>query len=104
MDILTYYIRCFDVLMEDVNIDCIYLNAYIGSYLMPDFYKDVLEHMGRNLRKPVVAWSYGPSSEAVRKLGDLIESHGIPFYPTTRKAIQALGYMVRYAKWKDEVG
>ena len=61
IDILTYYTRCFDVLMEDENIDCIYLNTYISSYLCSDFYKDVLEHMGRNLRKPVVAWSYGPS-------------------------------------------
>ena len=104
IDILTYYTRCFDVLMEDENIDCIYLNTYISSYLKPDFYENVLEHMGRNLKKPVVVWSYGPSSEAVRKLGSLIERHGIPFYPTTRKAIQALGYMVRYAKWKKVVG
>ena len=89
--------------MEDENIDCIYLNTYISSYLTPDFYENVLEHMGSNLKKPVVAWSYGPSSEAVRKLGGLIERHGIPCYPTTRKAIQALGYMVRYAKWKNVV-
>jgi acetate---CoA ligase (ADP-forming) len=101
MDLLTYYTRCFDVLMEDSAIDCIYLNLYISSYLTPDFYKDVLEHMGRNLKKPVVAWSYGPSSDAVRNLGRLIEHHGIPFYLTTRKAIQALGYMVWYAKWKN---
>jgi acetate---CoA ligase (ADP-forming) len=99
-DLFSYYERCFDVLMEDDAIDCIYLNTYISSYLKPDIYNDVLRHMGRNITKPVVAWSYGPSSEAVRQLGALTDQHGIPFYPTTRKAIKALGYLVRYAKWK----
>lgn len=99
-DLFSYYIKSYDVLMEDDNIDCIYLNTYISSYLSPDVYKDVFRHMADHLRKPVVSWSYGPSSESVRRLGALTEHYGIPFYPTTRKAIEALGYLVTYARLK----
>lgn len=100
IDFFTYYRQCFDILMADDNIDCVYLNTYISSYLTPDVYEEVLRHMAGNLRKPVVAWSYGPSTESVTKLGALTEKCGIPFYPTTRKAIQALGCLVRYARWR----
>ncbi|MGD0821101.1 MAG: CoA-binding protein [Desulfomonilia bacterium] len=99
-NLFSYYEQCFDILMADEGIDCVYLNTYISSYLTPEIYDCTLSHMGANLRKPVTSWSYGPSSEAVRQLGALTEMHGIPFYPTTRKAIKALGYLVNYAKWK----
>lgn len=101
LDLFSYYQKCFDVLREDENIDCIYLNTYISSYLQPEHYAGVLKYMGAHFAKPVVAWSYGPSSDAVRKLGSLTESHGIPFFPTTYKAIEALGYLVYYARWRE---
>ena len=104
LDLFSYYQKCFDVLMEDENIDCIYLNTYISSYLQPEHYEGVLKHMGNHLMKPVVSWSYGPSSESVRKLGSLTESHGIPFFPTTHKSIKALGYLVKYARWRESLG
>ncbi len=104
LDLFSYYQKCFDVLMEDDNIDCIYLNTYISSYLQPEHYEGVLKHMGDHLMKPVVSWSYGPSSESVRKLGSLTESHGIPFFPTTHKSIKALGYLIKYARWRESLG
>jgi acyl-CoA synthetase (NDP forming) len=102
IDFFAYYMRCFEVLMEDENIDCIYLNTYISSYLEAEGYAHVFRHMADNLRKPVVSWSYGPSSESVRRLGAFTESHGIPAYPSTRKAIEALGHLVRYAQRKRQ--
>ncbi|HOS96171.1 MAG TPA: CoA-binding protein [Deltaproteobacteria bacterium] len=102
-DLFGYYERCFDILMADDGIDCIYLNTYISSYISTEVYGPVFEHMGQNLRKPVTMWAYGPSSEAVARLGDLAERHGIPFYPTTRRAVFALGYLAGYARWRDRV-
>ena len=101
IEMFSFYKRCFDVLMEDENIDCIYVNTYISSYLNPENYRGVLQHMSENRSKPVVTWSYGPSSQAVRDLASLTEEYGIPFYSTTNKAIQTLGYMAGYAQWKS---
>lgn len=95
-----YYMKCYDILMEDPFIDCIYFNVYIGNYMAPELYLDVLAHMQKNMRKPVAAWAYGPSRDAVHKLGALVESHGIPFYSTTAKAVRSLGHLAGYARWR----
>jgi acetyltransferase len=99
-DLFNFYEKCVDILMGDEAGDCIYMNTYIGSYFPPEVYDHLFEHMAGNLRKPVTMWAYGPASDAVRGLGTLAERHGIPFYPTTRKAVFALGYMARYAGWR----
>ena len=96
-----HYITCFDILMNDPEVDCLYVNLYIGSYMIPEMYGEVFEHMGSNLRKPVVMWSYGPDLKAVNDLNALGERHGIPAYATTGKAIRSLGHLVRYARWRE---
>ena len=101
LKLFSYYTKCFDILMEDENIDCIYVNTYISSYFKADNYKEVLQHMSKRNSKPVVVWSYGPSSRSVRELASLVESYGIPHYTTTHKAIRALGYMAAYAGWRN---
>lgn len=101
LNLFSYYTRSFDVLMEDDNIDCIYVNIYISSYLTADHYRDVLHHISSRRSKPVVLWSYGPSSTSVRELASLVESYGLPHYTTTLKAIKALGYMAAYARWRE---
>jgi acetate---CoA ligase (ADP-forming) len=98
-----HYMKCFDILMNDPEVDCLYVNLYIGSYMVPEFYEDVFRHMESNMRKPVVMWSYGPAMESVRGLNALGESHGIPAYATTGKAIRSLGHLVRYAGWRERV-
>ena len=102
IELFSFYTRCFDILMEDENIDCIYVNTYISSYMNPENYREVLQHMSTKRSKPVVTWSYGPSSQAVRQLASLTEAQGIPFYTTTNHAIRTLGYMARYAQWKSQ--
>ncbi len=101
MAIFSYYMNCYDILMDDPGIDCIYFNIYIGTYMASEFYEDALKHMEANMKKPVAAWCYGPSREAVRKLGDLMEAHRIPCYSTTSKAVRSLGRLVRYAGWRE---
>jgi acetate---CoA ligase (ADP-forming) len=102
MSLFSHYMKCYDILMDDPNIDCIYFNIYIGNYMAPEFYEDALKHMESNMKKPVAAWAYGPSTEAVRRLGGLMEAHRIPCYPTTSKAVRSLGHLVRYAGWREE--
>jgi acetyltransferase len=96
-----HYITCFDILMNDPEVDCLYVNLYIGSYMVPELYADVFTHMEVNLRKPVVMWTYGPDLKAVNELNALGERHGIPAYATTGKAIRSLGHLVRYARWRE---
>ncbi|MGC9324536.1 MAG: CoA-binding protein, partial [Desulfomonilia bacterium] len=103
MDMLIFYTRCFDILMEDKNIDCIYLNLYTSSYLSSDFYSEFLHHMREHMNKPVVAWAYGSSSESLHKIRGAMENLGIPFLPTTFKAIRSLGHLVQYAAWQRTV-
>jgi len=103
-ELFSYYQRCFDVLSSDEAIDCIYMNTYISGYMVPEMYEGLFSHISSNLSKPVVMWSYGPSPEAVRGLGALAESHGIPFYTTTRKAVSTLGCLVKYAASRRRVG
>ena len=87
--------------MCDIDeVDCIYVNTYISSYMDPENYRGLLQHMSEKRSKPVVTWSYGPSSQAVRELGELTEAYDIPFYTTTNSAIRTLGYLARYAQWK----
>ncbi len=100
-ELFSHYKKCYDILLEDPEIDCIYFNSYISSYMAPELYEDVLGHIGKNMKKPVVAWSYGPSKESLVQLANLTESHGIPFYSTTFKAVKALGHLCRYARWKE---
>jgi len=102
MAIFSYYMTCYDILMDDPGIDCVYFNIYIGNYMASEFYEDVLKHMEANMKKPVAAWCYGPSRDAVRKLGDLMEAHHIPCYHTTSKAVTSLGRLVRYARWREK--
>jgi acyl-CoA synthetase (NDP forming) len=104
MAVFSHYMKCYDVLMEDPAVDCIYFNVYIGNYMAPELYLDMLGHMHRNMRKPVAAWAYGPSREAVHKLSILIEDHGIPFFSTTAKAVRSLGHLAAYARWRDSAG
>jgi len=103
MDVLMFYTRSFDILMEDENIDCIYLNLYISSYLTADFYQEFLSHVRGHMAKPVVAWSYGPSNNSLRCLKETAENTGIPFLPTTFKAIRSLGHLARYASWRRTI-
>lgn len=102
MAIFSYYMKCYDILMDDPGIDCIYFNIYIGNYMASEFYEEALKHMEANMKKPVAAWCYGPSRDAVRGLGDLMEAHRIPCYPTTSKAVRALGRLARYAAWREK--
>ncbi len=71
-----------------------------GLKVYPD-----ISQVGAEVDLAVIAtmWAYGPSSEAVARLGDLAEQHGIPFYPTTRRAVFALGYLAGYARRRDRV-
>lgn len=101
MAIFSYYMNCYDILMNDPGIDCIYFNIYIGNYMAHEFYEEALKHMESNMKKPVAAWAYGPSRDAVRSLGDLMEAHRIPCYPTTAKAVRSLGRIARYAAWRE---
>jgi acyl-CoA synthetase (NDP forming) len=96
-----HYIRCVDILMNDPQVDCIYVNLYIGSYMVPELYADVLAHIEKNMRKPVVMWTYGPDRNTLHALNALGERHGIPAYATTGKAIRSLGYLARYAQWRE---
>jgi acyl-CoA synthetase (NDP forming) len=101
LSLFKHYITCFDILMRDPEVDCIYMNFFIGSYMAPGLYEDVFKHIESNMRKPVVMWTYGPVKELVTALNALGESHGIPAYETTGKAIRSLGHLVRYARWRE---
>jgi len=102
-EILTIYRKSFDILAADENIDCIYVNTYVSHALKPKYYDGLLKHIGAFRAKPVVAWSYGTSRKLVEEFATLAESHGIPFYATTRKAVRSLGYMARYSSWKQSM-
>ena len=99
-EVFNIYERCFDILKKDDTVDCIYLNAYVSYALKPEFYNDLLSHIGNYREKPVVAWAYGPSKQLVMEFSELAESHGIPAFFTTAKSIRSLGYMVHYAGWR----
>jgi hypothetical protein len=94
------YKQCFDVLREDENIDCIYLNGYISHGLQPAFYEDTLRYIGSCREKPIVSWCYGPSQKLVLEFGALAEGFGIPFYLSSRKAVRSLSCMAGYARWR----
>lgn len=98
--LLTMYRQAFDLLAADGNIDCLYVNTYLSHIVRPEYYDGLLKHIGAFRDKPVVAWAYGTSGRLVEEFGVLAESHGIPFFFTTRKAIRSLGYMARYSVWK----
>jgi len=102
-EIFTLYKKCFDVLREDGNIDCIYLNGYVSFGLKPSYYEELFRYIGSCREKPMVSWCYGPSRQLVSEFGDLAERYGIPFYLTSSKAIRSLSYMVRYARWRASV-
>ena len=97
-----HYMKCFDILMADPEVDCVYLNLYIGSFMAPELYEGVFAHIESNMEKPVVMWSYGPVKESVTALNALGESHGIPAYTTTGKAVRSLGHLARYARWREK--
>lgn len=99
-EVFTFYKKSFETLMEDENIDCIYLNTYVSTLLEPASYSELLSMMSENRTKSTVLWSYGASEEYIREMESLSESYGIPFFSTNQKAIKALGYMNSYVKWK----
>lgn len=98
--LLAMYRQAFDLLAADENIDCLYVNTYLSHIVRPEYYEELLRHIGAFRDKPVVAWAYGTSRRLVEEFGVLAESYGIPFFFTTRKAIRSLGYMARYSLWK----
>lgn len=100
VEIFNMYKKCFDILHEDENIDCIYLNGYISHVLKPAYYEELLSHIGSCRTKPIVSWCYGPSKQLVIEFGEMAERCGIPFYLTTGKAVRSLSYMAGYARWK----
>ncbi|MBP7341804.1 MAG: CoA-binding protein [Syntrophaceae bacterium] len=99
-EIFSLYRKCFDVLREDENIDCIYFNGYVSHGLQPAFYEELLYYIGSCREKPIVSWCYGPSQKLVLEFGALAERFGIPFYLSSRKAVRSLSYMAGYARWK----
>ena len=99
-DIFKVYKKCFDILKDDENIDCIYLNGYASYGLKPVYYEELLRYIGSCREKPIVSWCYAPAKQLVLEFGKLADRFGIPFYLTTGKAIRALSCMVRYARWK----
>ncbi|MBN2283738.1 MAG: CoA-binding protein [Deltaproteobacteria bacterium] len=99
-EVFSFYEKSFEVMMEDQGIDCVYLNAYVNEILRPDFYRNLLTRMRDNSGKPVTMWAYGTSERLIHELGVLAGEHGIPFFSTTQKAIQALGNLNRYARWR----
>ena len=101
IEMFNIYRTCFDVLREDDNIDCIYLNTYVSHTLRPEYYKDLLQYIGSCREKPIVSWCYGPSRQLVLEFGALAERAGIPFYLTSKKAVRSLGYMASYASWRN---
>ncbi len=101
--IFDLYKKCFDILREDDHVDCIYLNGYISQGLKPDYYEELLSHIGSCREKPIAAWCYGPSKQLVLEFGELAEKCGIPFYLTTVKAVRSLSCMARYAGWKERL-
>jgi acyl-CoA synthetase (NDP forming) len=100
-EVFNFYTRGFEVLLEDENIDCIYLNTYVNNLLLPQSYEGLLEVMSKDRKKPTVLWSYGASEHYIREMATLAEQYGIPFFSTNQKAIKALGHMNRYVKWKN---
>ena len=101
-EIFNLYKACFNVLKEDENIDCIYLNTYISHGLNPAYYEELLCYIGSYRTKPIVSWCYGPSKQLVIEFGQMAERFGIPFYLTTNKAVRSLAHMAGYARWKAE--
>jgi acyl-CoA synthetase (NDP forming) len=99
-EVFNFYTRSFEVLLEDDNIDAIYLNTYVNNLLLPQSYEGLLETMSENRKKPIVLWSYGASEHYIREMAVLAEHYSIPFFSTNQKAIKALGHMNRYVKWK----
>jgi len=102
-EILNMYRKSFDILAADEHIDCIYFNTYVSHILRPEYYGELLKHIGAFRDKPVVAWSYGTSRRLVEDFAALAESYDIPFYATSRKAIRSLGYMARYSLWRQSM-
>ena len=102
-ELFNMYRKCFDIVRKDTNIDCLYLNTYVSHGLRPAYYEELLRYIGSCREKPIVSWCYGPSKEFVHDFAALAERCGIPFYPTTRKAIRSLSYMAKYARWKADV-
>jgi len=98
--ILDIYKRSFDILAADEQIDCLYINTYVSHIVRPEYYDGLLKHIGSFGDKPVAAWAYGTSRRLVGEFAVLAESHGIPFFSTTRKAVRSLGYMARYSSWR----
>lgn len=92
---------CFDLLRRDEGVDLIYLNTYVSPVVHPAFYEEILQYISSFRDKPVVLWSYGPSSELVREFMQLAGKYRLPFFSTTRKAIRSLSYLVRYAKFRN---
>ena len=103
-ELFNMYRKCFDILREDENIDCIYLNTYVSHGLKPEYYTDLLCHIGSCREKPIVSWCYGPGRQLVHEFGSLAERSGIPFYLTSKKAIRSLSYMAQYARWREATG
>ncbi len=100
VEIFNMYKKCFDILRQDENIDCIYLNTYVSHGLKPEYYADLLRYIGSCKEKPIVSWCYGPARQLVLEFGALAERSGIPFYLTSKKAVRSLAYMAQYARWK----
>lgn len=100
-NIFSLFRQCYDVLLRDEGVDVIYMNTYVSPMAHPLFYEDTLKYMSSFREKPVVLWSYGPVSELVHEFGRLAGKYGLPFYSTTRKAIRALSFSVKYAKLRN---
>ncbi len=98
---INMYRKCFDVLREDGQIDCIYLNSYVSHGYRPENYVGLLRYIGSCREKPIVCWCYGPSRQLVLEFGNLAERAGVPFYLSSKKAVRSLGYMARYAAYKN---
>ena len=101
IEVFNFYKRSYQVLLEDDNIDCIYLNTYVSSLLSPETYREFLRFIQAHGTKPTVLWCYGASEELIGEMAVLSEEYEIPFFPTSQKAIKALGYLWRYARWRE---
>jgi acetyl coenzyme A synthetase (ADP forming)-like protein len=90
------YAHALSAVLKDPNVDALLVTTLMQiTTLEPEIVDVLTEAQGK---KPIVAVCTGGHWSAAHK--NLLESRGIPVYPTPERAAAALASLIKYAKFK----
>jgi len=78
--------------LDDENVDSL-LNVLWAdpTRVSEPIYLKGYDKIGREIKKPIVTWVYGPSVPAIHSLKKRLEEMGFPVFPTPEMGVRALG-------------